>query len=194
MSRLVRERGTVTVLTVGFLVFLGLLVAVVVDASAAYLRRQSMSGLADGAALAAADGAQGDALYTQGLGEQAPIDPLVAQRAVADYLASTGATASYPGLDWDVAVTGTTVTVRLASPVDLPLDPAGWAGASTVTSTGSAVVQVTASYPGLDWQVTVTGTTVRVHLGAPLDLPLDPAGWAGASTVTSTGSAVVQVE
>ena len=136
------ERGTVTVLTVGFLVVLGLLIAVVVDASAAYLRRQSMSGLADGAALAAADGAQGDALYTQGLGEQAPIDPLVAEQAVADYLTSTGATVSYPGLDWQVSVTGTTVRVHVAAPLDLPLDPAGWAEASTVTSTGSAVVQV----------------------------------------------------
>lgn len=129
-------------LTVGFLVVLGLLCVVVVDASAAYLRRQSLNGLADGAALAAADGAQGFDVYTEGLGEQAPVDPVVAETAVAEYLSSVGAGGAYPGLSWDVSATETTVTVRLAAPLDLPLDPAGWAGTTTVGANGSAVVQV----------------------------------------------------
>ena len=136
------ERGTVTVLVVGFVVILGLLTAVVVDASAAYLRRQAVNGLADGAALAAADGAQGAEVYENGLGDQAPIDPVVAQAAVDQYLRSTGATATYPGLSWQVTATDTTVTVRLSAPLDLPLDPTGWADTTTVVGTGSAVVEV----------------------------------------------------
>jgi uncharacterized membrane protein len=136
------ERGTITVLVVGFLVVLGLLTAVVVDASAAYLRRQSVNGLADGAALAAADGAQGTAVYERGLGERVPLDPVVAQAAVHEYLRSTGAAQTYPGLSWQVSATGTTVTVRLSAPLDLPLDPAGWAGTTTVVGTGSAAVVV----------------------------------------------------
>lgn len=132
-----------TVLVVGFLVVLGLLTAMVVDASAAYLRRQSVNGLADGAALAAADGAQGAALYEGGLGELAPLDPVAARTAVDDYLSSTGATTAFPGLAWQVSTTGSIVTVRLTTPLDLPLDPAGWADTTTVTATGSAVVQVT---------------------------------------------------
>lgn len=132
-----------TVLVVGFLVVLGLLTAMVVDASAAYLRRQSVNGLADGAALAAADGAQGAALYEGGLGDLAPIDPVAARAAVDDYLSSTGATTEFPGLAWQVSTTGSTVTVRLTTPLDLPLDPAGWADTTTVTATGSAIVQVT---------------------------------------------------
>ena len=142
MTPAAEERGTVTVLTVGFLVVLGLLTAAVVDASAAYLRRQSMTGVADGAALAAADGAQGEAVYTEGIGTEAPVDPVVAEAAVAEYLRSTGADASYPGLSWTVTTTGTTVTVRLSAPLDLPLDPAGWGGTSTVVGSGSAVVHV----------------------------------------------------
>jgi uncharacterized membrane protein len=138
----VNERGTVTVLVVGFVVVLGLLTAVVVDASAAYLRRQAVNGLADGAALAAADGAQGADVYENGLGEQAPIDPLVARAAVDQYLRTTGAAATYPGLTWQVTATDTTVTVRLSAPLDLPLDPAGWAETTTVVGTGSAVVEV----------------------------------------------------
>jgi Tfp pilus assembly protein PilX len=136
------ERGTVTVLVLGFLVLLGLLTVVVVDASAAYLRRQSVNGLADGAALAAADGAQGVTVYEHGLGERAPLDPAVARAAVHEYLLSTGARQTYPGLSWQVSATGTTVTVRLSAPLDLPLDPAGWAGTTTVVGTGSAAVVV----------------------------------------------------
>ena len=136
------ERGTVTVLVVGFVVVLGLLTAVVVDASAAYLRRQAVNGLADGAALAAADGAQGAGLYENGLGDQAPIDPVVAREAVDKYLRTTGAAVTYPGLSWQVSATDTTVTVRLSTRLDLPLDPAGWADATTVVGTGSAVVEV----------------------------------------------------
>jgi hypothetical protein len=119
------EGGTITVLVVGFVVVLGLLTAVVVDASAAYLRRQSVNGLADGAALAAADGARGRAVYERGLGERAPIDPVVARAAVAEYLRSAGAGATYPGLSWQVTATRTAVTVRLSAPLDLPLDPPG---------------------------------------------------------------------
>lgn len=136
------ERGTITVLVVGFLVVLGLLCALVIDASAAYLRRQSVNGLADGAALAAADGAQGAGLYEQGLGRRAPIDPALADAAVADYVAATGAITTYPGLSWTVTTAGSTVTVRLSTPLDLPLDPAGWADSTMVSGTGSAVVQV----------------------------------------------------
>jgi hypothetical protein len=44
---------------VGFFVVVALMCVVVIDASAAYLRRQQLGSLADGAALAAADGAQG---------------------------------------------------------------------------------------------------------------------------------------
>ncbi len=46
-----RERGTVTVMTIGFLVLLGLLTVVVVNSSAAFLERQRLNNLADGAAL-----------------------------------------------------------------------------------------------------------------------------------------------
>jgi len=130
------------VLVVGFLVVLGLLTAMVVDASAAYLRRQAVNGLADGAALAAADGAQGAALYEGGLGGLAPIDPAAAQAAVDEYLRSTGAPATFPGLDWQVHTTGPTVTVHLTTPLDLPLDPAGWADTTMVSATGSAIVSI----------------------------------------------------
>ena len=52
---------------VGVAILVAVLVAVVVDASAAYLRRQGLNSAADAAALAATDGLQGDRIYTHGL-------------------------------------------------------------------------------------------------------------------------------
>jgi hypothetical protein len=78
------ERGQATVLIIGFTVVAVMMVAMVVDASAAYLRRTALDSLADGAALAAADGIQGRQVYEGGLGHRAEIDPVVARRVVAE--------------------------------------------------------------------------------------------------------------
>ena len=136
------ERGQVSVLIVGFAAILVLLVGVVVDASAAFLQRQAMESLADGAALAAADGVQGEQVYTSGLGSMAYIDPVVAQRYVDAYLASTGATARFPGLRWSVEPSGDSVTVHLSAPLDLPFAPPGWVQTANVDGVASAVVPV----------------------------------------------------
>ena len=75
MSRRTAEEGQTTLLLVGFFLVAVLLVVVVVDASAAYLRRQQLDALADGAALAAADAIAAERIYLGGLGERAGIDP-----------------------------------------------------------------------------------------------------------------------
>ena len=46
------ERGSITVMSLGFLLLIGALTVVVVNASAAFLQRQELNNLADGAALA----------------------------------------------------------------------------------------------------------------------------------------------
>ena len=137
------DLGSVSVMIAGFFVVIGLLVSAVVDASAAYLRHQQLSALADGAALSAADGVQGEHVYTDGLGETATVDLAAAQRFVADYLADTGALQEMPGLTWQVTPDGDTVAVRLSAPLDLPLDPPGWTATTTVEAQSAVVVQVT---------------------------------------------------
>ena len=97
-----RERGTASVMIVGLAVVAVMLVGVVVDASAAYLRRSGLDSLADGAALAAADGVQGRQVYEGGLGERARIDPEVARAYVDQYLRDTGAARRFPGLRYEV--------------------------------------------------------------------------------------------
>lgn len=142
MNRSRGERGTVSVMIVGFFVVIALMVAAVVDASAAYLRHQQLATLADAAALNAADGVQGAEVYTGGLGETAIVDPAAAQRYVAEYLAASGATQELPGLTWQVVSVGDSVTVRLVAPLDLPLDPPGWSDSATVVAESAVVVQV----------------------------------------------------
>jgi Flp pilus assembly protein TadG len=49
------ERGTITVVTIGFMVVLGLIIVVVVNASVAFLEHRKLTNLADSIALHAAD-------------------------------------------------------------------------------------------------------------------------------------------
>lgn len=121
------ERGSVTPMIIGFAVLLALGIALVTDATAAYLQRSGLSTLADGAALSGADaGATGRSTYTQGLPSgsgELRVDLAAARAGVADYLRTTGAYAEYPGLRWDLRVDPVTdsVHVRLTAPLDLPL-------------------------------------------------------------------------
>jgi hypothetical protein len=130
------------VLIVGFALVALLMVAVVVDASAAYLRRSGLDSLADGAALAAADGIEGRQVYEGGLGERAQIDPEVARGYVAEYLRATGAGRRYPGLSYDVEATPERVVVRVAAPLRLPITAPGVDRRAVVTGTAASFVVV----------------------------------------------------
>jgi len=130
------------VLIIGFALVIAMLVAVVVDASAAYLRRQDLDALADGAALAATDAVGTDQVYVGGLGARAALDPAQARADVASYLQQTGALARYPGLAWAVGVGPDMVVVRVAAPLDLPLRLPGRRLRPTVTGMAASYVDV----------------------------------------------------
>lgn len=138
------ERGQATVMIVGFAMVLAMTVAMVVDASAAYLQRQGLDTVADGAALRGADlGATGREVYTGGVPRgRLDLTAAAVRGSVHDYLAATGAYAAYPGLRFEVDVDPATssVTVHLEAPLDLPLTVPGSPGTATVGATGSAVV------------------------------------------------------
>ena len=133
---------------VGLAVVLAMLVAVVVDASAAYLQRQGLDTVADGAALRGADlGATGQETYTTGVPDRdLRLSPDAVRAAVHGYLADIGAYAHYPGLTFDVAVDDTShrVSVVIRAPIDLPLTVPGSPQRAEVGATGSAVVEVDA--------------------------------------------------
>lgn len=136
------ERGSITPLIIGLAVIVAMLVVVVIDASAGFLRRESLNSVADAAALAATDGLQGESAYTAGLGESVAVDVVDARRFVAAYLRSSGAERRYPDLTWEVAVRGTFVVVRLRAWLELPLPLPGVESRISITGTSSAVVTV----------------------------------------------------
>ncbi|GEP34773.1 hypothetical protein NSZ01_25410 [Nocardioides szechwanensis] len=129
-------------LIIGFAAFLAMTIAMVVDASAAYLQRQSLDTLADGAALHGADlGATGRDVYQGGVpDERLELTEAQARIAVRDYLRDVGAYRKYPGLSYDVRVDDTRITVELRAPVDLPLTVPGSPEHPVVGASGSAVV------------------------------------------------------
>lgn len=139
------QRGQATLLIIGFALVLMMMTAVVTDASAAYLQRQGLDTIADGAALTAADaGASGAEAYGAGLGDDLVLDVDVARAAVSDYLHRVGADARYPGLTVQVSVdpTGQRVVVSVRAPVRLPLHVPGSPAQASIGATSAATVGV----------------------------------------------------
>jgi len=140
------ERGSTIPLIIGFALVLALVIGFVIDASAAYLRRQALDTLADGAALQGADlGAAGTQMYAGGLdADDLRISTASAQRAVEGYLAQVGAYQRYPGLTASVSIDPTQrrVRVHLHAPLHLPLSIPGSPSHPVVGAQGDAVVTV----------------------------------------------------
>jgi len=138
------QAGQATIMIIGFAFVLAMAIAVVVDASAAYLQRQGLDTVADGAALRGADlGATGREVYTDGVsGQRLDLTTEAARAAVRDYLASSGAYAEYPGLSFSVDVdrAASRVTVRVRAPLELPLSVPGSPEVATISATGAAAV------------------------------------------------------
>lgn len=127
------ERGTITVMTIGFFAVVGLLVAVVVNASGAFLERRELDNLADGAALAAADGLDTEAFYTGG---EVTVDPAQARRLVAQYVAGSDARVV------SVTTTQDRIVVRLERSVRLALRPPGLPATTTVVAEATGSLRV----------------------------------------------------
>ncbi len=133
-----RERGQITVMTIGFFVFLGLLAVVVINSSAAFLQRQALDNLADGAALAAADGLSEDAFYRRGVDSAVELDPAEASRLVSRYVAASGETVGQVS----VTTTGDEVHVRLERAVSLAIAPPGWSSQATIVAEATSQLRV----------------------------------------------------
>jgi Flp pilus assembly protein TadG len=140
------EAGQITLLIVGFAVVLLMAIAAVIDVTAAYLQRQALITVADGAALAGADAgsANEQSLYGQGIGDVERLEQqrTAARTAVADFLRSTGAYGEHPGLTFGVRVDAThdSVVVTVRAPLDLPLTVPGSRGRTSISASGSATV------------------------------------------------------
>lgn len=138
------EHGQVTLLIIGFASILLMAIVVVIDASSAYLQRQGLDSLADGAALYGADLGSTD-VYASGVDAiRLAQEEAAVEAAVRDYLARADAGSKYPGIDVGVRVdpVGRSVTVRLVAPLDLPLSIPGSPDNPMVAASSTAAVTV----------------------------------------------------
>lgn len=145
MPRPDADRGSTIPLIVGFAAVLLLAIAVVIDASAAYLQHEDLVALADGASLRGADlGAEGQEVYSGGLGDEQRLRETVdaAQQAVDAYLGEIGATRRFPGLHADVTVAAGRVVVHLTAPAHLPLRVPGSPERPSIGAESGAAVQL----------------------------------------------------
>lgn len=132
------DEGTVLLLILGLVVVAALFVSVVTDISALYLERRELVAAADGAALAGAQAVDEESVYRDGLPASGPVplDQEAAEQAVRDYLADAGLLTGR--LEVSISTSATTVSVVLATRLDLPV-------ASTVTAGASGAADVSAS-------------------------------------------------
>jgi Putative Flp pilus-assembly TadE/G-like len=140
------ESGQTTLLIVGLAIVLLMAIGAVVDVTAAYLQRQALLTIADGAALAGADAGSFNEqdLYGDGIGDAPRLEQqrAVARGAVADYLRSTGAHGEYPGISFGVRIDPVrdSVVVTLRAPLNLPLTVPGSPERASISASGAATV------------------------------------------------------
>lgn len=133
-----RERGQITVMTVGFFLFLGLLVVVVVNASAAFLQHQELDNLADGAALAAADGLSREDFYRRGADDHVQIDQAEARSLVGSYLAASGEQVTVVR----ISARGDQVHVHIERVIEVAIAPPGWTPQATIVSNATSQLRI----------------------------------------------------
>ena len=159
------DEGSVMLLMIFMTLIIVGLITVVTDVSTVFLAQREMQSTADGAALAAAQQADLEAVYTGGLGAQLPLSRSQATAAISDYAASKSriphecSTATYQvvsGTDANgnvrsgVQADGETVRVELTCKVPLPfvsLVASAFTDGVTIHQVAYAQAAVTALIP-----------------------------------------------
>jgi uncharacterized membrane protein len=160
-----QDEGSVMLLMIFFALIIAGLITVVTDVSTVFLAQREMQSTADGAALAAAQRADLQAVYTGTLRAQLPLSREQATAAIADYAANQSriphecSAATYHvvgGVDAagnarsGVQIDGQTVRVELTCKVPLPfvsLVAAAFTDGVTVHQVAYAQAAVTALVP-----------------------------------------------
>jgi uncharacterized membrane protein len=130
------DDGTILLLVLGFAALLLVLVAIVADVSVAILAKRGAASAADGAAIAAAQQLDQEAVYANGLDGAIPLSPDAVQSVVGTYNLRAAEAQKGLLLSADLDQTQTTATVVATRKVRLPFS--GWLGIGEVTVTAVA--------------------------------------------------------
>jgi Flp pilus assembly protein TadG len=130
------EEGTILLLVLGFTALLLVLVAIVVDVSAVILAKRGAASAADGAAIAASQQLDEEAVYANGLGDTIPLSLDDVQQVVAVYGAR--AAESQHGLELTAGLDASQTTATVTARREIRLPFSGWLGVGSVTVTAVA--------------------------------------------------------
>ena len=136
------DQGSVLILLLGFAVLALVLVGVVADLSKVFLAKRSLASTADGAAIAAAQAIDLEALYTGSVDlGSLPIDARAAEAAARGHLAGDGSAIAYDAFALDlVEATPIQVEVQVSARVAL-IFGAFFAGPDGVRLSASATAR-----------------------------------------------------
>lgn len=129
------------VLSLGLTIISLLVVTLSVNVASLWLTHRNLDGVADAAALAGAQGINGQLLYrsTQ-MPSQLPIDQVLARRYIAEYLTKSGARQRFPQLRVrSITVQNNQVHVVIATPASLPFGYLLGRSSALVVSAATAV-------------------------------------------------------
>lgn len=115
------DRGSVLILGTGLIVVCLLALSMLADASAAFLQRQRLQALADGAALAGAQAIDLDSYYVDGASRSTRLEANAVVSAARRHLSGSIAGPDAVGLVVErISSDGRSVVVGLRAPLDLP--------------------------------------------------------------------------
>jgi threonine dehydrogenase-like Zn-dependent dehydrogenase len=121
LRRVTDERGSILITGAGLIAVCLLAVAVLVDASSAFVQRQQLFALADAAALAGAQAIDLDAYYAEGASAATRLDIGAVPGRVRAHLTRARAAEAVTGLAVDgISSDGSQVVVALSAPLRLP--------------------------------------------------------------------------
>lgn len=115
------ERGSVTLLGIGFIAIILMAIVVGVDAGSFYLQKRNLAATADAAALAGAQQIDLDTYYRRGATARTRLDTTKVRRLVVAQLTAARASQSFSGFSIrSISSTGRQVDVTLSAVAELP--------------------------------------------------------------------------
>ncbi len=121
-KKLAKDDGQLTLLVIGYFLVAVLLITVVINVSRVFIVRRALHGVADGAAIAAANALDETRIYRGELTDYLPLTQAGAEETVARYVQTAAVgPPRFPGFGYSVATDGTTVSVTAECLVELPI-------------------------------------------------------------------------
>ncbi len=142
-KRLTQDDGSILLLGIGLAVTALMIATVAINVASLWVTRNVLDGIADGAALSAAQAIDTNAIYRDGLGSKLRLNETLARNRVMEYVLVAEANKQVQRFSVrSVTVSGTTVSVTLQGIPTLPFGYLMPVSAPVVVSSAKAINKV----------------------------------------------------